>query len=219
MTNTVSALAQGRAEVDRHFKAVEGKARAHASQMSTILKPGLVMMGAYTTPYLAGVMGMEALTASSERRREIFRQLMANIPEKERNQLFDRAEELSAQFPSVPITAIMSLGRTARNTMGSTERGLQVLERMVEAYVTLQSAKGAYAATSELDGLLRGIDNLGQNSDGEIGVEQTLQLIDALTKASQVEGSLLSRNTFATGLLTRMTTQREQVERLVNLYE
>jgi hypothetical protein len=197
-TQTVSTFAQMRGEVDNHLREVEKKAQAHAGRMSTILKPGLVMLGAYTAPYLAGVTGVEALSASSERRREIFRQEMANIPEAERGQIFNRAEQLSQQYPSIPTTSIMEMARTARNTMGDTERGLQILEGMTKMFVTLQSMKGTDAALSQLDGLIRGIDNLGQNSSGALGIKNTLDIIEAMTRASQIEGDQFDPGTFWT---------------------
>lgn len=187
-TNTVSVLAQGRVAMEEHMRLAEKSARSHATRMRDILKPGLVMLGAYSAPYFGGMLGREAFTAASERQRENFRQRMANIPENERGQILSRSEELGQRYPSVPITAIMELARTARNTMGDTERGLQVLEEAVRGLVVLQSSSGPDAAASALDGLLRGIDNLGQNKDGPVGVEQTKQIIDGVIRAAQIEG-------------------------------
>jgi len=186
-TNTVSVLAQGRAEMDRHFQEAEKSARSHANRMRDILKPGLVMLGAYTAPYLAGVLGIEALSASSERRREIFRQRMAGIPEKDRGQLFDRSEELGKKYPSIPITGIMEMSRSAYSVMGNTERANAILEKMVESLVVMQSARGPDAAGQQLIGLIRGLDNLGINKDGQVGIDDVMTMIDAATRAAQVD--------------------------------
>ncbi|HWK13724.1 MAG TPA: hypothetical protein VNS02_04970 [Rhizobiaceae bacterium] len=186
-TNTISALAQGRAEIEKHFKAVEGKARVHASRMSTILKPALVMGGAYTGAYFTGILGMEALTASSERRREIFRQQMAGISPDDQTTLLDRSEGLSAQFPSMPVTGIMQLSRYAYSFMGSAERAMAVVEDMIRAHVVLQSTKGTDTADRVLAGLLRGLDNLGVNEDGQKGVDLVKEIIASVVKSAQVD--------------------------------
>src|SRR5690606_15131552 len=106
-TNTISVLAQGRAEMERHFTMAERAAKGHAMRMRDALKLGLVPLGAYSLPYFGGMLGAEAITASAERRREVFRQRMANIPEGERESILNRSEELGQQYPSVPVTAIM----------------------------------------------------------------------------------------------------------------
>ncbi|PWE57286.1 hypothetical protein DEM27_06515 [Metarhizobium album] len=186
-TNTVSVLAQGRAEMDRHFQEAEKSARSHANRMRDILKPGLAMLGAYTAPYLIGSLSSEALSASSERRREIFRQRMAGIPEKDRGQLFDRSEELGKKYPSIPITGIMEMSRSAYSVMGNTERANAILEKMVESLVVMQSARGPDAAGQQLIGLIRGLDNLGVNKDGPSGIDDVMKMIDAATRAAQVD--------------------------------
>lgn len=186
-TNMVSTLGQGRAAMEDHFRKAETSARGHKRRMENLLRPGFVMLGAYTAPYFAGIMGMEALTASSERRREIFRQQMANIPEKDQENMFAQSEALGQKYPSVPITAIMEMSRNAFSLMGDADRAAGVLERMVESFVTLQSVKGVDTAVQQLVGLLRGFDNIGVNKDGAKGIELVNELIDAATKAAQVD--------------------------------
>src|SRR5690606_15238527 len=65
-TNTISVLAQGRAEMDRHFSLAEKAARGHATRMRDLMKIGLVPLGAYSLPYFGGMLGAEAITASAE---------------------------------------------------------------------------------------------------------------------------------------------------------
>ncbi len=179
-----------------HFAAVRSSMRdtereAHriSRGIQAALKPAYVMLGGYTGVYMTGVLGREAIGASAERQREYFRQRMADIPAGEQNTIFDKSSQLSQKYPSVNITDIMEMARTARNTMGSTERGMEVLDRMVQGFVTLQSVKGVEAAASELTGLLRGLDNLGTNSNGAEGVQNVNNLIDAFIRASQIEGN------------------------------
>jgi hypothetical protein len=186
-TNTISALAQSRAEMERHFHEAEKSARGHSKRMQDILKPALVMLGAYTVPYLTGVMGQEALTASSERRREVFRQRMAGISPKDQETLFSKSEEIGRQYPSVPITGIMEMARSAFSVMGDAERAVGIVERMAQALVVLQSARGTDAAARNLIGLIRGLDNLGVNKDGQQGIDQVNDMIDAATRAAQVD--------------------------------
>ncbi|MBO6724299.1 MAG: hypothetical protein JJ911_01380 [Rhizobiaceae bacterium] len=186
-TGVVSALAQTRAEFDRHTADMERRARTHSTRMGRILRPAFVLAGAYTAPYFAGIMGREALSASSERRREIFRQRMANIPDDQRETLFAKSEELGAKYPSLPITSIMELARSTYSTMGDAERAAAVLERLTQSLVVLQSAKGPDAAVQHLIGLIRGLDNLGINADGRKGIDQVNALVDAATKAAQVD--------------------------------
>lgn len=186
---TLSHLAQVRSGLRSTEKEALRSAKAIRSAMSAALKPAYVMAGGYTGVYMAGTMAREGLNASSERQREYFRQKMANIPENEQDQIFQRSSELSQQYPSVNITDIMEMARSARNTMGSTEQGMKILDGMVRAMVTLQSSKGVDAATDQLMRMLRGIDNLGKNSNGDIGVKNVLDIIDGVTKAAQIEGA------------------------------
>lgn len=186
-THTVSTLAQGRAEIAAQLAGIERAAKTHATRMRDVMKLGLMPLGAYSVPFFGGMLGAEALTASSQRRREIFRYSMANVSDKDRDTLFNRSEELGQKYPSVPITAVMEMARNAYAVMGDGDRGAAVLERMVQSLVALQSVKGVDAAVSQLTGLLRGLDNIGSNADGAKGIEQVNAMIDAATKAAQVD--------------------------------
>jgi len=181
-----------------HFSAVragmrdtEREAKRIGRAIRSAFRPGMIALGAGSGTYATGMLGREALTAGSEAERERFRQRMAAIPEGERAQIEERAAELSARYRSVSATDIAEMARVARGTMGSTERGFQILEEMVRGYVTLQSAKGVDAAPSEMSRLLRGIDNLGQNKEGDIGVAAVRDIINGLVRAAQIEGAEL----------------------------
>ena len=186
-TSTISELGMTRAAVEDHFRKVEKGTRGHIMRMKDMMRAGIIMAGAYTMPYLAGQLGLEAVGASSERRREFFRQRMANIPEGDQQKIFDRSQQLSAKYPSVPITAIMEMARSSYTTMGGTERGLGVLDKMVEAFVSLQSARGLEVAGNMLIGLLRGLDNFGVNKSGQVGIDRVNDLIEAATKGGQID--------------------------------
>lgn len=186
-TNTISELGKGRAQIDRELNEIEKRFKGHFSTMKGIFKAGLVTMGAYTLPYFGGMMVGESLSASSERRREIFRQQMAGISEEDQNKLFAKSEEISQKYPSLPITTVMEMSRNAYSVMGDGDRAAAVLERMAQAFVVLQSAKGLDAAVSMLIGLIRGFDNLGVNADGQRGVDQVNELIEATARAAQVD--------------------------------
>lgn len=170
------------------MKQTESQAAAFRRGMSNAMKPIYTAAGLGTGAYVAGRLGRGGLTASSERQREYFRQEMAAVPGGEREQIATRASQLSQRFPSVDATQIMEMARNARNMMGDTPRGLAVLEEMVKGLVTLQSTKGTDAAGSEISRMLKGIDNLGQNSAGALGIENTKSIIDGMIKAIQIEG-------------------------------
>lgn len=177
------------ASIRAGFRETEMRARQHARLMRDILRPAYVALGGYTGLYMTGMLGREALSASSEREREKFRQEMAAIPSNERASIYSKSADLGQRYPSVNVTDIMEMARVARNTMGTTERGMEVLDRMVQGFVTLQSVKGVEAAASELSGLLRGLDNLGKNSNGQLGIDTVNSLIDAFIRAAQIEGN------------------------------
>lgn len=174
---------------DARANAIERRTKTMAKRMETALRPILVALGGYTGVYMAGVAGRDAVTSSAKWEREKFRGKMANIPAEEQNKLLDESEKLGAQYPSVGITEIAELARSARAMMGDTERGLAILPDLVRGLVTLQSAKGPDAAVDELRNLLRGIDNAGKNAGGELGIESTRDIIAGLIRAAQVEGS------------------------------
>ncbi|MDH7789157.1 hypothetical protein [Ochrobactrum sp. AN78] len=149
---------------------------------------GVGTFGVYSLTNAAARGGRAASTASAERQRELFRQEMAGLPEKDRALMSDRAVELSGQYPSASATQIMEMARIAYTTMGSAERGNDILPGLVKGLVTLQSTKGVDVATQTLASLLNGIDNLGKNSLDEIGVKNTLDIIDGAIRAAQIEG-------------------------------
>lgn len=187
-SRTVGHFADVRKAIDDTERRAKRMQRALSD---SILRPLMVMGGGYTGTYMAGVAGREGLIAASSRLREQTRQRMASIPVNEQTTIESRARDLSTEFGSVNITDIMEMARVARNTMGNTERGMQILDQMVSALVTLQTMKGVDAATTEINGLVKALDNLGQNSGGEVGVKNVNQIIEAFVRASQIEGEEL----------------------------
>lgn len=167
----------------------EARARTHSRLMQTALRPAMVMLGGYTGAYVAGVAGRGGLTAASAFQREGFRQDMANIPQVQKDKIYGKSKSLSDKYTSVSITDIMELARTARNTMGNTDRGMEILPGLVKGMVTLQSTKGVDVAVNEMMNLIRGIDNLGKNGSGALGVKNTLDIIDGVIRAAQIEGA------------------------------
>lgn len=186
-----------------HYAAIAAGARdaekAQAKYRDTVkdmMRLGIYSVGAGSLAYFAGRGVRGGVTASAEWEREKFRQRMANIPGGERDQILDRSEQLGALYPSVSIADIAEMGRKARSMMGDTERGLAVLEDLVRGMVALQSAKGLDAATSELERLLKGIDNAGKNSADQVGIDDTKSIIAGYIRAAQVEGSDLDAGKF-----------------------
>ncbi len=186
-TQTLAALATQKADLDKHFRDVEKKTRSHMFRMADIMKAGTVAMGFYTIPYGVGLATREGLTASSERRRELFRQQMAGIPDGEQQKLFDASEATAQKYPSIPITSVMEMSRSAFTVMGDAERAAAVLDSMAASLVVLQSARGTDAAANMLVSMIRGLDNLGANKDGQIGIDQVNDMIAAVSRATQVD--------------------------------
>lgn len=188
-------IAAWRQSVVGHLTAVRAQAKSTQSAfaamqrgMANAMKPVYTAAGLGTGAYVAGRLGRSGLTAASERQREYFRQEMGGMPSDEREKIALRAAQLSQQFPSVDQTSIMEMARAGRNTMGDTDRGLAILEAMTKGQVTLQSARGVDTASTMMSRLIRGIDNLGQNASGELGIRNTQDIIDGVIKAVQIEG-------------------------------
>lgn len=187
-TATLGHFAKQQQALRDEMKRTEAHARTWRNSMNNIFKSGLVAMGAYTGAYMGGVAIRGGLSASSEWEREKFRQQMANIPLRERGQIVGASVRLGGKYPSVGITDIAELGRSARSMMGNNESGLAILPDLVKGMVTLQSTKGTDVATDQMRNLLRGIDNAGKNSGGELGVNNTRDIIAGLIRAAQIEG-------------------------------
>nr|WP_066733805.1 hypothetical protein [Bradyrhizobium sp. CCH5-A9] len=188
-------IAAWRQSVVGHLTAVRAQAKSTQSAFAAMqrgmvnaMKPVYTAAGLGTGAYVAGRLGRSGLTAASERQREYFRQEMGGMPADEREKIALRAAQLSQQFPSVDQTSIMEMARSGRNTMGDTDRGLAILEAMTKGQVTLQSARGVDTASAMMSRLIRGIDNLGQNASGELGIRNTRDIIDGVIKAVQIEG-------------------------------
>lgn len=186
-TQTVSQLAQARGDWDRHFASIERKTKAHGARMQGLMKPLFVSMGFYTAAYGGGLMVRGGVKASADRRREYFRQQMAGISEEDQEKIFQGAEQLSQKYPSADITAVMEAARNAYTYMGNMEESAQIMEAMVQGFVVLQSARGPEVAWSQFNKMLRGFDVLGVNEIGELGIDQTKKLIEAIVKAAQVD--------------------------------
>jgi hypothetical protein len=187
-TSTVGAFAQVRAEAARTHSEVSKLGQVFKGGAGWLGKAALVSMGAYTTAYLGGVAARGGVSSWAERRREIFRQEMAGLTPEERQQIFASSMGLTSQYGSVSTTQTMEMARTSRNLMGDTTRGGAILEDMVKAMVVLQSTKGLSAGTSEMMRLQKGMDNLGVNAGGELGIDQVKSVIEGFVRASQIEG-------------------------------
>ena len=132
------------------------------------------------------------INANAEYQRELWRQEGANLSTTDRTRIASRADMLTTQYPSAGIVDVLEMARAARNMMGTTERGLAILPDLVKGLVALQSAKGVDAAPEELSRLLRAIDNAGKNSEGDLGIKDTREIIAGLIRAAQIEGNELN---------------------------
>lgn len=184
---TVMHFAAVRDEHGRAMKAIEDRARRHANFLKGVGRAALVAGGAYTGVYGAGMVARRGIAASAVEERERFRQRVTGIPVDERNRIADSAESLALKYPSVPVSEVMEMARYSYSLMGDVDRAVGVMESLLKSLVVLQSVKGPDAAGSQLTSFLRGLDNLGVNKDGEIGIKQVNDLVEAVTKAAQVD--------------------------------
>ncbi len=187
-------LANWRAATVGHFSAVRLEGVRLTGQMNRLkaamkLTAGAVGLG--MVGYGLPVAGRNGVIASSEQERERFRQSMAGFSEADQGKIFEASQRLSAKYRAASETEIMEMARVASSTMGGLERGLQILEPMVQGLVALKSAKGTEAGGSELSRMLRGIDNLGANAAGDLGLKQVADIIDGMVRAAQIEGQEL----------------------------
>ncbi|MAY61549.1 MAG: hypothetical protein CML29_05000 [Rhizobiales bacterium] len=185
---TVGELARVRAEADRTHSSMMKLSSVIKDGQNWLAKTALISMGGYTGAYLGGVAVRGGTAAWADQRREFFRQEMAGISPGERQKMLATSWNVTSAFPSVNVTEAMEMSRTSRNLMGDTDRGNSILEQMVKGLVVLQSAKGTDAATSEMQKLQKGLDNLGLNAGGKLGITQVKNVIEAFIRAAQVEG-------------------------------
>ncbi|MCZ4273230.1 hypothetical protein [Maritalea porphyrae] len=185
LTATRAELDETRRRAEKMHASIIGK----NSYAGNIAKSAMVAFGAYTLWYGAGVAMREGFMAGADRQREFFRQKMAGVPQDEQDAAIARAQELTLKYPSVGLTEILEMFRTARNTMGNTGDGLAILEDLVRGQVTLQSSQGTDVASSSMLRLIRGLDNMGINSGGEVGIEAMKEIIAGAIRAAQIEGS------------------------------
>lgn len=186
-TAMVSNLATVQNEHAAMVAGIEREARAHVGRMRTVLRPFMVAGGFYTGAYGIGLAGRRGLEASATEERERFRQRAAGIPEADRERIADVAEELSRKYPSVSIATIMERARNAYSLMGDVDRAAAVLEEMTKGEVVLQSSVGVGQAEGTVQRLLRGLDILGVNREGQSGIDDVRRLINAAVRAAQVD--------------------------------
>ena len=189
-----------------HFAAVRSEAvatetsiKSLAGTVRTVLQPALVAMGAYTMAYGGGMVLRGGIASASQRDREQWLELMScTMTTQQMATLKAQAGDLSAKYPSVDQTAIMALGRQAGVAMGSATQGMKLLEDLVKMQVVLQSTAGTERADNVLGNVVRSADILGLNKPGDLGIEQVRGLLDGLTKAAQVEGTLFDPGSMLT---------------------
>lgn len=187
-TSVLGQFAQAQQNVRDELDKTKRHATSWRNSMNAIFKSGLVALGAYTGAYMGGVAIKGGLMGSAEWEREKFRGVMAGISPKDRQALIARSVQLGQKYPSISIAEISELGRTSIGLTGNPKDGLDVLEDLVRGQVALQTAQGTDVGAETLRTLLRGIDNLGQNSGGPQGLKQTREIIAGMIRAAQVEG-------------------------------
>lgn len=188
-TQTVSHLANARSDIDRHFKEVEARAKAHAARFSTIMKPVFVGMGFYTAAYGAGMAGRGGLKAASEQTRTKYRMELANIPAAERDRMGAEAQRLSSKYGSIDEQDVLEINKTAWALFGGDgDRARAMLEPVIRTFIADVTEVGADKAGENLSSFLKAMDNLNVNEGVDGGVGSIGAILEGWVKAKQVEG-------------------------------
>ena len=178
-------IGKWRTSVLGHFSAIEAKATGLTGVLNKLAgSPVFHMLVGYGGYQIA----RNGLVAGAERDRTIFRLDQAGLPEKERAQLLNKAEELSGKYPGMNMTDIAELGLRSYSTMGDMDRATAILEAEVQGQIALMSARGVDKGGSIMDRIMKAADILGQNASGPEGIANVVAMIDGLVRAAQVEG-------------------------------
>lgn len=111
---TLAELAQQRAAIDRHFKALEARGTQHALRMGNVMKAGIAATGVgYTLPYAGGMAIRGGLTAASEQTRAKYRLQLANVSPDEIARMEAEAARLSTKYGAIDVQEVMELNRAA----------------------------------------------------------------------------------------------------------
>ncbi|WP_395175525.1 hypothetical protein [Roseibium alexandrii] len=188
-TQTLGDLATAKAEMDAHFSAIEKRAKVHGQRFRDAMKPVFVGLGFYTAAYGAGMAGAGALRAASERARTEYRLDLASIPEADQNAMRDKAQGLSAKYPSIDATEILELQKTTYALFGGNrDRALELIEPLIKSFIADVTAVGVQKAGENLSSFLKAMDNLNVNEGPDGGVSNIESILEGWVKAKQIEG-------------------------------
>lgn len=182
-TAAVGHFAEVQAQADRTKKAIKGM----RGSIMTGLKPAMVAMGGYTAFYMIGSGIRGAGRAMDDRERAKFHQEMAGLPESDRTAINAKAGEVNKRFPNLGRSTVMELAFSARNLMGSVERGNEVVTAMSEAMVVLNATKGGSVAMETVRRMLLALDIMGKNKDTKVASDEVRGIIDLWVKRAIID--------------------------------
>jgi len=181
-TNTISTLAQQRAAIDAHFKAIEVNAPAHGKRMSNIMRALTYSLGVYSGIAGVGMAGREGLRAASERSRVDAENYYRGLSDSERSKIETAADEVSGRR-RVSKTSAMEVAADAAMNFPSTDAALQTLDTQIAAFKAWANTYGEETAIGYLRAFNRAMDNINVDSPDEYK-----GMIDNFMKAWQVTG-------------------------------
>lgn len=187
-TSVISNLAAVRAEMKQTSASAKAMQRAISTPLRSAGRAALVAGGAYTGVYGAGMALRGGISAASDSERQGWREQMAGVSEADAKRIVATSFDISERLRGVSETEIRELALRSLGTMGDIDRVLKVLPSLSDALVVLKSSKGVGVGPGELGQLMRGIDVLGQNEDGDLGITQIRQIVEGAVRASQIEG-------------------------------
>jgi hypothetical protein len=189
-TNTLAQLAQQRAAIDRHFKAIEARGSQHALRMGNVMKAAIVATGVgYTLPYAGGMAIRGGLTAASEQTRTKYRLALANVDPEEIKKMEAEAARLSAKYGSIDEQDILELNRASYALMGGDgDKARALMEPIIRSFIADVTAVGVEKAGENLSSFLKAMDNLNVNEGADGGVDDIEAILEGWTKAKQIEG-------------------------------
>ena len=132
----------------------------------------------------AGNVASFSAKAGANAMREEARDFLAGVTEPDSDRLGKKAQQLSAQYPSVDATTLHNMLRDTSMSMGSTDKALENGQTLGKTATVLQSTQGTDKAINQVRQFYSALDVLGKN----LNPKQVEKLADGYVKALGVEG-------------------------------
>lgn len=188
---TISHFAAVRSAHANQMAAIEQRQKLFANNISTTMKPVLVMLGGYTGFYLAGTMGREGLIAASNARRVEAEAKFSGLSEDERARISGRADELAPRY-RLERSDIQEVLKEAALSMPDTATALAVSDSMARFFILRAAQTDAVDAIAGLRAFNKAMDNIEK-----VTPEEYEFFLGQFAKAQQVAGADISPDAYA----------------------